>query len=345
MTDEKYLRALPKIDLHHHFDGAFELPHLYAEARRRNLPQGKLSEAEFYGQCQVSPTCRTLTEFLAVFEFFYDIAQDADFLHEEARRLPARMATQGVIYLETRFGPHLFTGSGLTAERVTEAVVSGLENSGTGDASLPPVRLILCAMRNAPVDQVAELISLYEKFHARGVCGLDLAGDESRYACREYAPIFARAREMGIPVTIHAGEAAGQESMLDALDLFGARRIGHGIRAVESPALIERLAREKITLEVCLTSNLQTGNALSYAEHPFERLRAAGVPVTINTDDPSVSGIDLAHEWRQAISSYSLTPLDQKQLLLNSAEAAFCPVAEREMLKTRITDFFAGLPQ
>jgi adenosine deaminase len=345
MTEEQYLQALPKIDLHHHFDGAFELTHLYAEARRRNLPQGKLSEAEFYARCQVSPQCRTLTEFLAVFEFFYEIAQDADFLYEEARRLPARMAAQGVIYLETRFGPHLLTGSGLTAERVTEAVVSGLEKARQEEGNLPPVKLILCAMRNAPVDQVAELLTLYERFHARGVCGLDLAGDESRYACREYAPIFARAREMGIPVTIHAGEAAGQESILDALDLFAARRIGHGIRAVESPELVERLAREKITLEVCLTSNLQTGNALSYAEHPFVRLRAAGVPVTINTDDPSVSGIDLAHEWRQAIHSYSLTPLEQRQLLINSANGAFCTTAEREMLKSRITDFFAGLPQ
>ncbi|MFZ5628769.1 MAG: adenosine deaminase [Spirochaetota bacterium] len=346
MNDGKYLHALPKIDLHHHFDGAFELRHLYQEARRRNLPQGRLSEAEFNAQCQVSAECRTLTEFLAVFEFFYEIAQDADFLSEEARRLPARMAAQGVIYLETRFGPHLFTGPGLTPERVTEAVVSGLESgSRAQNTTLPPVRLILCAMRNAPVDQVAELLSLYEKFHGRGVCGLDLAGDESRYACREYAPVFARAREMGIPVTIHAGEAAGHQSVLDALDLFGARRIGHGIRAVESPALIERLVRERITLEVCLTSNLQTGNAPGYAQHPFERLRAAGVRVTINTDDPSVSGIDLAHEWQQAITTYSLAPQDQRQLLLNSAEAAFCSAAERDELKKRIESFFASQPQ
>lgn len=344
MTDTKYLHALPKIDLHHHFDGAFDLKHLYQEAKRRNLPQGQLSETDFYARCQVSPSCRTLTEFLAVFEFFYEIAQDADFLHEEAHNLPARMAEQGVIYLETRFGPHLFSGAGLTPERVTEAVLSGLER-GALAGSMPPVRLILCAMRNAPVKQVEELLSLYERFHSRGVCGLDLAGDESRYACPEYAPVFARAKEMGIPVTIHAGEAAGYESMLDALDLFGARRIGHGIRAVESPALIERLAREKITLEVCLTSNLQTGNAAGYAEHPFEKLRSAGVPVTINTDDPSVSGIDLGHEWQQAIRTYSLTAKDQKQLLLNAADAAFCSDAERDGLRNRIENFFATLPR
>jgi adenosine deaminase len=346
METSNYTRQLPKIDLHHHFDGAFDLEHLYHEARRRKLPQGKLPETEFYARCQVSPQCRTLTEFLAVFEFFYDIAQDAEFLYEEARHLPGRMAAQGVIYLETRFGPHLFSGPGLTPERVTEAVISGLESAlRTGGETQPPVRLILCAMRNAPVAHVEELLSLYEKFAPRGVCGIDLAGDESRYACREYAPVFARAKEMGIPVTIHAGEAAGYESMLDAIDLFGARRIGHGIRAVESSALLERLAREKITLEVCLTSNLQTGNARSYREHPFEKLRAAGVPVTINTDDPSVSAIDLGHEWQQAISTYALTPHDQEQILLNAVNAAFCSASEQKRMRKTIRDFFAALPQ
>jgi adenosine deaminase len=343
MTDTNYLRALPKIDLHHHFDGAFDLKHLYREARRRNLPQGKLSENDFLAKCQVSPSCRSLTEFLAVFNFFYDIAQDADFLYEEAHSLPARMAEQGVVYLETRFGPHLFSASGLTPERVTEAVLSGLAYGSR--ESMPPVRVILCAMRSAPIEQVEELLVLYEKFHNRGVCGLDLAGDESRYACREYAPVFARAKDLGIPITIHAGEASGPQSVIDALDLFAARRIGHGIRAIESPALVERLAQEKITLEVCLTSNLQTGNAPSYVEHPFEKLRAAGVRVTINTDDPSVSGIDLSYEWQQAISTYSLTPTEQKELLLNAADGAFCSAADREALRNRIENFFATSPQ
>lgn len=337
MNDINYAKRLPKIDLHHHFDGAFDLPHLYREAKRRRLPQGQLSEQEFFKRCKVAPTCRTLTEFLAVFEFFYAIAQDADFLHEEARLLPSRMADDGVIYLETRFGPHLFSGAGLSPEQVTEAVVSGIEKSRA-----IPVRVILCALRNAPVEQVAELLPLYEKFAHRGVCGIDLAGDESRYACREYAPIFARAKEAKIPVTIHAGEAAGPASIFDALDLFGARRIGHGIRAVEDAALIERLAREKIALEVCLTSNLQTGNAASYEEHPFEKLRAAGVAVTINTDDPSVSGIDLSHEWAKAISVYALPASAQREILLNSVNAAFCSESLRTELRGQIENFFSG---
>lgn len=336
MNDIHYAKRLPKIDLHHHFDGAFDLPHLYREARRRKLPQGQLSEQEFFARCQVAPTCRTLTEFLAVFEFFYGIAQDADFLHEEARLLPSRVAEDGVIYLETRFGPHLFSNAHLTPEQVTEAVLSGIESNPA-----VPVRVILCALRNSPTEQVVELLSLYEKFAHRGVCGIDLAGDESRYACREYAPIFARAKAAGIPVTIHAGEAAGPASILDALDLFGARRIGHGIRAVEDTALVERLAGEKIALEICLTSNLQTGNAVNYKEHPFEKLRSAGVPVTINTDDPSVSGIDLSHEWATAISVYALSATAQREILLNAVQAAFCSAELRDRLRNQVEHFFA----
>lgn len=313
------------IDLHHHFDGAFEISALYKEAKRRNLPQGKLSEAEFSARCQVPSDCKTLTEFLAVFEFFYDIAQDLDFLHGQALSLPRRAREGGVIYLETRFGPHLFTGSRYSSTEVVESVLTGLEKDQS-----TPVRLILCVMRNSPVEHVADLVDLYEKFHDRGVCGIDLAGDESRYPCREYAPVFDRAYALGIPITIHAGEAAGPQSVRDALDLFHARRIGHGIRSIEDPALVQRLAEENIGLEVCLTSNLQTGNAASYQAHPFLKLRDSGVLVTVNTDDPTVSGIDLKHEWKVAAEEYGLGLAERKQLLKNSAILAFCN--EREQL-------------
>ncbi len=321
------------IDLHHHFDGAFETEALYKEAQRRNLPQGKLSPAEFAAKCQVPPNCNSLTDFLAVFNFFYDIAQDLNFLREQAQKLPARMEQNGVLYLETRFGPHLFTGDTHSVEQVTQAVVDGIA-AGKGS----PVRVILCALRNAPIAHVQDLVDLYTRFHAQGVCGIDLAGDESKFACREYAPVFDRAHALGVPITIHAGEAAGAQSVYDAIDLFHARRIGHGIRSVEDEKLVRRLADEKIGLEVCLTSNLQTGNAASYAAHPFMKLKAAGIKVTMNTDDPSVSGIDLAHEWQVAIKEYNLTKADQKELLQNSIDIAFCDEAMKKSLRQQITD-------
>jgi len=325
------------IDLHHHFDGAFETEALMREARRRKLPQGKLSDADFKKNCQVPPGCKTLTEFLNVFNFFYDIAQDLDFLHGQAESLGRRAAEGGAIYLETRFGPHLFKGEKYSAAQVTESVLSGLEKNQS-----TRVRLILCVMRNSPIEQVAELIDLYETFHERGVCGIDLAGDESQYACTEYAPVFDRAHALGIPITIHAGEAAGPQSVKNALNLFHARRIGHGIRSIEDSELVKRLAAERIGVEVCLTSNLQTGNALSYQEHPFMRLREAGVLVTLNTDDPSVSGIDLNHEWATARREYALSSGAEKEILLNAAAVAFCNEAMRNNLKRQIENKFAS---
>lgn len=326
---------LPKIDLHHHFDGAFVIEDLYAEAQRRTLPQGRLTADEFRARCQVKPECRSLTEFLAVFDFFYDIAQDLQFLNAQAAQLPKRMAETGVIYLETRFAPHLFTGSRFSAAEVTESVVAGLEQS-----SAVPVRLIICAMRNAPLAHVQELVDLYHRFQARGVCGIDLAGDESRFACREYAPAFNRAREAKVPITIHAGEATGPQSVIDALDLFHARRIGHGIRSIDDAALVERLAAEKITLEVCLTSNLQTGNAPDYQQHPFLRLMRAGVPVTINTDDPTVSGIDLTYEWQKAIDEYQFDAAACQRVLANAINGAFCSETLKKDLEAKIAAFF-----
>lgn len=321
------------IDLHHHFDGAFETEALYREARRRNLPQGQLSRADFAARCRVPKNCNSLTDFLAVFEFFYDISQDLDFLRQQAQKLPERMAQTGVIYLETRFGPHLFTGERYTAAGVTEAVLEGLAE-GNGS----PVRLILCALRNAPTQHVQDLVDLYQKYHTRGVCGIDLAGDESKFACREYAPVFDLAHALGVPITIHAGEASGPQSVYDALDLFHARRIGHGIRSIEDDRLVRRLADERIGLEVCLTSNLQTGNAATYREHPFRRLKAAGVRVTINTDDPSVSDIDLNDEWHTAIEQFGLTEAEHKELLQNSIEMAFCDDAMKKRLRQQVTE-------
>lgn len=321
------------IDLHHHFDGAFDVPALYREAQRRNLPQGQLDPIEFARRCQVPKNCSSLTDFLAVFFFFYDIAQDLDFLHHEAMKLPKRMSDAGVIYLETRFGPHLFTGAQYTPTQVTEAVVSGIAN-GNGST----VKVILCAIRNAPIEHVEELIELYQKFQPRGVCGIDLAGDESKFACREYAPVFDRANGLGIPITIHAGEATGPQSVYDALDLFHARRIGHGIRSIEDPHLVQRLAAERIGLEVCLTSNLQTGNATSYQAHPFMRLKEAGVLVTVNTDDPTVSGIDLNDEWNTVIDQFKLSDGEHKSLLHNSIEVAFCDEATKHRLRQQVAE-------
>lgn len=329
--------ALPKIDLHHHFDGAFLTGELYKEAQRRKLPQGKLPANEFAHKVTVTPQCNSLTEFLDTFHFFYDIAKDSNFLYRQAKILPVNLKKDGVIYCETRFAPDLFCHDNIHSEQIVEEVLGGLADSPEKSAD---VRLLLCAMRGSKPDIVQDLLYLYEKYHKHGVAGIDLAGDESKFSGDEYTPIFRKAMEKNIPVTIHAGEAAGPESVRRAIFNFHARRIGHGVQSIGDTALLKTLIEKQICLEICLTSNIQTGTMPSYTQHPFGKLYEQGVRVTVNTDDPSVSGIKLSGEWEIAQQTYALTDKDIQKILLNSAKSAFCEESQRKNLISRINGYF-----
>lgn len=331
------IQKMPKFDLHHHLDGAFFTEDLYNEAKRRNLPQGQLDYKTFVSKTQVSPQCNSLTDFLAVFDFFYEIGRDPNFQKEQARKIVHLFQKQGIIYAETRFSPHLYANEKITPQSITQAVLDGL-NIGYEQTGLR-VNAILCMMRGAPVAHLNEIVDFAKYYRDQGIVGIDLAGDESKYPCDELAPSFHKAASENIPVTIHAGEGSGAETVKKAVVNFSARRIGHGIRSREDKDLLDLLKEKKIALEVCLTSNLQTGTVGSWQDHPFAEYLRQGLCVTINTDDPSVSGIDINHEWQQAIKRYNLTPQEIRQLLKNSADSAFCDEDLRQKLYERITQF------
>lgn len=331
-------QKMPKIDLHHHLDGAFRPDSLFDEAKRRNLPQAKILFAEFARHCVVPEHCNSLTDFLAVFDFFYEIGNNPEFLHRAAREVVEDMARDGVIYAETRIAPHLFGGSAAHID-VIEAILSGLQEGQS--AGGPAVNLILCMMRGHDPKWVDELREAYLRYNGSGVVAIDLAGDESRFPGEEYTAGFKRIYEANIPVTIHAGEAAGPESVERALDLFHAIRIGHGIQSYRKTGLMERLISEQIPLEVCLTSNIQTGTVGSYSAHPFPEFLKQGLKVTLNTDDPGVSGITLSDEWELATREYQLSRGQQKTILFNSIDAAFIKENEKINLKSKISAFFS----
>lgn len=334
---------LPKIELHHHLDGALRPLSLYNEARRRDLPQAELEKEEFKSRLKVPHDNNSLTDFLAVFNFFYDIAADADFLRKAAAELCEDLVAENIIYCETRFAPHLFSNKKTSTEDIILSVIEGLEH-GMSDTGAN-VKLILSLMRGMDVSSLKELIELAEKYHERGIAGIDLAGDESKYDGSEYADLFAAASENGMNITVHAGEAAGASSVRTAVEQFRARRIGHGIRSIEDESLIEKLAEEKIHLEVCLTSNLHTGAVESLDKHPLPLLKNAGVSVSINTDDPSVSDISLSHEWALAFDTYHFTAADAEKILSDTALAAFCDDKVKESLKGEINSYFRNLSQ
>ena len=303
------------IDLHLHLDGALSLATVRKLSALSNisLPQ---SDETLLAKLTVPTPCTSLLDYLTCFDLPVSLMQQAAALTLAAENVCKRLSAEGLSYAELRFAPALHTRQGLTVEQVVGAVLLGVQ------ASRFPCGLILCAMRGASTEANEATLAAARTFLGQGVVALDLAGAESLYPTADYAPLFAKARTYNIPFTIHAGEADGPHSIRAALAM-GASRIGHGVRAIEDPALISKLAQTGVTLECCLTSNAQTGAVASLADHPLRMLLAAGVRVTLNTDNPTVSATTLAKEFTLARQMLGVTNAEELILHKNAREACF----------------------
>jgi adenosine deaminase len=193
------------------------------------------------------------------------------------------------------------------------------------------VNLIMSINRHEPIpigQRTAQLASQYQGM----IAGLDLSGDEAGFSARPFGPMFHQARKAGLGITAHAGEWRGPESIRETIKHLRVDRIGHGVRVVEDLETVRQIKARGITLEVCPTSNIQSGAVGSADRHPLKQLLDLGLPVTIGTDDPSVSGITLTDEYVLAMNELGLTPDDLKQVILNAVSAAFLPAGERASL-------------
>lgn len=241
---------------------------------------------------------RSLVEYLERFEITLSVMQDGEAVERIAYELALDHAAENVRWLEVRFCPLLSTEGDLCTEEVVEACLRGLrraeaeEDIGTA--------LIVCTLRTFEPRRSLELAELALAYRDDGVCGFDIAGAEEGHPVRDHREAFDRVAEAGLPVTVHAGEAFGTESIRQALELGHAARIGHGTRLHEDPALLDEVRRRGIPLEVCLTSNVQTGVVDALEAHPARRYHLAGVPVTLSTDNRLMSGVTLTDEYRHA---------------------------------------------
>jgi adenosine deaminase len=339
--DAAALRSLPKVELHCHVDGSARPGTLLELARAGGhaLPAGVHSAADLAPHVRVSPACRSLDGFLHTFETFYPWLAAPGAMGRLARELVQDAAADGVVHLEARFCPalqaHERAGGGrFSAEDVLKETLAGLADAARATGC--STGALVCLYRPLPRDVNAGLLELALRWHGRGVVGIDLAGPEHLPGA-PLAPLFARAHAAGLPATVHAGEAAGPESVREALDLLHAVRLGHGVAVARDSALVARVRDAGVALECCLTSNLQTGAVTgSVADHPFDALRRAGVAVTLNTDDPGVSGITLGGELALAASTWGLHRDDLAALQLRAAEAAFLPGGARAALRQRL---------
>ena len=318
------------IDLHLHLDGSLSLESVRDLARMQNI-EVEADDEKLLKLLQVGPDCKDLNEYLEKFAFPCSLLQKPEAITRSVENLRRELKEQGLLYAEIRFAPQLHLLQGLTQRQVVQAAVEGLKAEGV------KANLILCCMRgDRNREENLETVRLTAEFLGKGVCAADLAGAEALFATETFEDVFALARELNIPYTIHAGEAAGPESVYKALE-FGAKRLGHGVRSAEDAALLKQLAKDGITLELCPTSNLNTNIFNSIEEYPILSLMEAGVRVTINTDNIMVSGVSLQSEWEKVVNAFHLTRAQILQLQKNSAEAVFADDSVKQWLLEQIT--------
>jgi adenosine deaminase len=292
----------PLVDLHRHLEGSIRPAtaiELAARAGIHKLP------AQWRAALVAAEREEGLLPYLAKIENATALVRTLEDWRRVTTEAITDAARDGLSALELRFSPQFIAGvTGLDADDVIEAV----SNAAFGTGLPIEVGLIGIVVRDAgpdsALDQVRRLLR-----HERTLAGVDLAGDEAGYPAALFVPAFRLAHDNGLPVTIHAGEAAGPRSVWDALRL-GPRRIGHGVRSAEDPRLMAHLAASGVTLEVAITSNIQTGAARSHAEHQLATLVAAGVRVALCTDNPAVSDTLLTREYQIAHELVGAASLD-----------------------------------
>lgn len=330
------------IDLHLHLDGSINPADMFRLAEMSGVRLPAETEEEIKEKLVVNPGCRNLGEYLEKFDLPLQVLQTGRSMEFAVYRLLERLHEQGLCHVEIRFAPQLHTKKGLTQEEAVRASASGLAR-GVRDFGIS-AGLILCCMRGAGNRaENMETVAVAEQFLGRGVCAVDLAGNEAAWPTGDFADIFRQAQQRRIPAVIHAGEAAGAESVRKALEL-GAVRIGHGIHAAEDRGLMGILRKKKIYLEMCYSSNLQTRTVDSPEEYPLTEFLENDLNVTVNTDNMTVSDTNLKREYLLLREQYALSPSQLNRLALNAADAAFVTEEERANLKEQIEKkFFSWL--
>lgn len=286
------LRALPKAELHLHALGALRPATVVELARRKNAPilaEAERGAAEGY-------RFENLSTFVQFFIGLFSLVTTAEEFERVAFEILEDAAAQGVRYAELRVSPTSHTTRGATVEGMWAGLEAGRRAADRAHGIV--ARWIVDFPRSLPVEVAEEAAGVALATRTRGTVALDISGDERAVAAHpRFAPVFARARRAGVACVAHAGEGAGPESVAGALDLYGAVRIGHGTRSADDPALLARLARERIPLEVCPTSNVRLNVVPSVRAHPVARFLEEGIPVVVSSDDPALFGIDLLHEY------------------------------------------------
>ncbi len=334
------LHAVPKAELHLHLDGSLRPSTIMELAADAGVSLPYADEESLYDYLHVQDG-RDLVDYLKRFDLTLSVMQTAESLERSARELCEDAAAENVRYLEIRYSPILHQQADLTLEEAVEAPLRGVRQAE--DALDVQAGLIICGIRNLPPETSVRLAELAVAFKDRGVVAFDLAGGEAGNPAIEHAEAFRIARESNQNITIHAGEAAGAESIAEAVHQCGANRVGHGTHLYQDPALLTYVNDHRIPIEVCLTSNVQTRAADSFASHPVRRYFDDGLLVSLHTDNRLMSGTTMTEEYLRAAQHLGFTRAELARLILNGFGSAFLSWREKQALILEVEEQVRGL--
>jgi adenosine deaminase len=338
----RLLHAMPKAELHLHLDGSLRVDTALDLARTRDVDAPR----DWLGMSRalIAPMpCSSQAQLLQAFDLPIALMQDAEALRRITADLVETKAADNVRYVEIRWGPRLHVMGGLPLADGIEAVCIGAREAAARTGIT--VRLICTALRSHDPEGNVTLAETAARFQHLGLTGWDLAGPEEAFPDpMDHARAYDAARAAGLRITIHAGEWGGADQVRRSL-VVEPERVAHGSRTVDDPSLGAELAARGISLDLCPTSNWQAGTHPSLADHPIARLHRSGVPVTLNTDDTTVSDITLSEEYVNAVELIGLTLPEVWAIDRHALDVAFADDVTLARLRAEFETWGAGIPE
>lgn len=326
-----WLRSLPKAEVHVHIEGCFEADTLEKWAAEAKIPMPRPKDRLF--------EFRGLTDFLEFLDWASSLAATQTRVAELAYQFAQRLARDGTLYADAIINPtHWHAWSGRTRALV-DALDAGFREAAQD--GLPPVGLCISLLRTQTAAEAADLVDTLVEWRHPRVVALSIDGNEAAAGRTgpRFATAFAQAAKAGLKRTVHAGESSGADGVRDAIELLGADRIDHGVRAIEDDAVLQLVIDRQIPLGICPSSNLALRVFPSLADHPVERLRKAGVRLSLNTDDPSLLGTNLPSEYALVANHFNWTEAVLKDTARTSIEASFANDDLKSELLQRLKKF------
>jgi len=329
-----FIARLPKVELHVHLEGAVRPETLRELSQNKSWLKQKVGDWISERRAQ-HYRYGSFGEFLVAFGIMTLLLEKPEDYALAATRLSEWLAEQNVKYAEIIFSAGAVLWKKQSVEAVFEAAAGAAEDAETRTGVR--IRWIFDAVRHFGLDHVREVLGWAARYRSRGVVAFGIGGNEERGPARLFSDIFRAARDQGLHVVAHAGEACGPESIRDAVELLGAERIGHGLTAYRDPQLMAALRERRIPLEVCPSSNVATGLIARFEDHPLPKFLAAGLVVTLNSDDPAMFGTSLENEFLEAARCFGFSRETLTALCLNAARASFLGGEEKQKLCAEIT--------